>query len=78
MSKHSSPPPTSDDRPLALEFDDGRTACATPPVVHAEEVSVDAPGQTLLFCHRCGDHFADGTEFCRRCGARRCVSCGLA
>lgn len=60
---------------FVLQFDDGREP--EPPVKPPETPSLrDAPGQCLLFCHRCGVPMPASTEFCTRCGARRCVSCG--
>lgn len=32
-------------------------------------------GTSLLFCVRCGASTAEH-EFCPRCGAKRCLSCG--
>lgn len=37
---------------------------------------VDARGQSLIFCPRCGSTTPEFREFCTRCGARRCVGCG--
>ena len=36
----------------------------------------DIRGQCLLFCNRCGQPSDGGSEFCLRCGAKRCVNCG--
>lgn len=36
----------------------------------------DARGQCLLFCPRCGLPSDGRSEFCLRCGAKRCVGCG--
>lgn len=36
----------------------------------------DVRGQCLLFCNRCGQPSDGRSEFCQRCGAKRCVNCG--
>lgn len=36
----------------------------------------DGQVQLVLFCPRCGWPASEPAERCRRCGARRCVSCG--
>jgi hypothetical protein len=57
---------TSDPIP-SNENDEPHVEAASPP---------DARGQCLLFCLRCGLPSDGRCEFCRRCGAKRCVSCG--
>lgn len=54
-----------------------------PPHVSEHEAPIAPPvapmdirGQCLLFCNRCGQPSDGGSEFCLRCGAKRCVNCG--
>ena len=59
----------------------GLTSDPLPPLCPAEPADEPGPqpdsrGQCLLFCPRCGLPSDGRSEFCRRCGARRCVNCG--
>lgn len=54
----------------------------SPPLMAPEAESdfpnpqLDTRGQCLLFCNQCGQASNGGSEFCLRCGAKRCVNCG--
>jgi hypothetical protein len=41
-----------------------------------EPAPPDARGQYLVFCPRCGGPSDGASDFCGRCGARLCASCG--
>lgn len=59
--------------------DDPQLNVSPPPHADPEPLTAappDARGQCLIFCPRCGSPSNGASDFCGRCGARRCVSCG--
>jgi hypothetical protein len=57
---------TSDPLPIR-ETEEPDSTPSSPPEIR---------GQCLLFCNRCGMPSDGRSEFCQRCGAKRCVNCG--
>lgn len=59
----------------SLSNDAEPTPAQDPPTADQTQAP-DSRGQCLLFCPRCGFGATVSVEYCSRCGARRCVSCG--
>lgn len=71
MNEHEptrTPPGLQSDQPVEASSEDSDRPTGDPPP--------DGPVQLVLFCPRCGWAVGEPAERCRRCGVRRCVSCG--
>jgi hypothetical protein len=66
----------SDSQPRWSLSDDAElTPAQDPPTAEQTQVP-DSRGQCFLFCPTCGFGAIVSAEYCARCGAHRCVSCG--
>ncbi len=53
-----------------------RASDAGTDAVEVAALPPDSPGQSLLFCQRCGFGLSGDRRQCPRCGAPCCIGCG--